>query len=394
MAREPQQRRRGRRRGSGSEPPGPRSQSYITEDRGGGKLADCGLLLLDEERVEAEWYLWEGDRPNIGPYAKQNGYIAIRYNGELFHVTSRKIEFRWFGIIEKTVQDRVTIILEPRHFKHDGMKWGVHPDQSRSRLIFTGDGEKGVEVPLSDWGYEFAEVMPEPIREAVMAARGDLAGSIDDDEYRKRLQDKFGDRWTTRKLVVSPNGKGDKEVAPPTGEEDMNDAPPGGGGGGRSRSRQGSRSTKKVRLRTTTDAGPLNGRERERPVDVPRYAFRRADDFEKDWHLATYIPNDPEGPTVYINLDSGILQEVIEYHQERYPEVLHEEVAGIVKQVFGEVAACKVAHAQRLTKEIPEQELNKSYRNEEALTIGLMGLIAEEAVISQRVGRLGKKKAD
>ena len=297
--------------------------------------------------------------------------------------------------IIETVQDRVTVILEPRHFKHDGMKWGVHPDQSRSRLIFTGDGEKGVEVPLSDWGYEFAEVMPEPIREAVMAARGDMAGSIDDEEYRKRLQDKFGDRWTTRKLVVSSNGEDDKDAASPSDEEAANAAPPDGEGDGipQPRPRPRPRNTKKVRLRTAENAGPLNGRERERPVDVPRYAFRRADDFEKDWHLATYIPNDPEGPTVYINIDSGILQEIIEYHQEGYPEVVHEEVANIVKQVFGEVAACKVAHAQRLTKEIPEQQ-NKDYRSEEALTVGLMGLIAEEAVISQRVGRLGKKKQE
>lgn len=36
--------------------------------------------------------------------------------------------------------------------------------------------------------------------------------------------------------------------------------------------------------------------------------------------------------------------------------------------------------------------LDKLYRSEEALTLALMGLLAEEAVIAQRLGKLGRKK--
>jgi len=38
-----------------------------------------------------------------------------------------------------------------------------------------------------------------------------------------------------------------------------------------------------------------------------------------------------------------------------------------------------------------EQEVDSNYRTEEALTLALMGLIAEESLISQRLGKLGRK---
>lgn len=368
---------------------------YYLTDVGGqtsGSLGASDVLLLDEERVLTEWYLWEGERPNIGPYAKRGGYIAVRYKGELFHVTSRKIEFRWFGIIESEVQHRTTIILEPRHYGQGGGKWGVHPDQSRNRLLFSGGGIKGDAIPLADWGLEFAEEMPAPIREAIMAARGDLAAQIEDEEYRKRLQDKFGDRWKTKRLVVSMNGKKNNEPVAPT--EDEFDGPPDGGdrptgtGGGRRKKKEGVR----FRRKGATPGGDGTGRFIDVPADVPRIDFQRADAFDKPWHLAMWAPNDPQGPTVYINTESGILQDVVEYHQEKYPEVYHDEVAKIVRQVFGEVAACKVAHSQKLDHVMTEEELNTSFRSGDALTLGLMGLIAEESLIAPRLGRLGRKK--
>jgi hypothetical protein len=95
---------------------------------------------------------------------------------------------------------------------------------------------------------------------------------------------------------------------------------------------------------------------------------------------------------VLINTESPILQEVVQYHQDQYPEVFAEEVQNIVLDVFGEVAACKVAHSQKLLRNVPKEELDQNYRSEQALTIGLMGLLAEESLIAQRLGRLGRKK--
>ena len=70
-----------------------------------------------------------------------------------------------------------------------------------------------------------------------------------------------------------------------------------------------------------------------------------------------------------------------------------EEVRTTVQQVYGEVAVAKAAHSQKLAAQVSEQELNKDYRSEKALTVALMGLLAEEMLISVRLGKLGKKKA-
>jgi hypothetical protein len=364
---------------------------YLTDvEAQEGKLAARGNLHLDEERVLAKWYLWEGLRPEVGSYAKKGGYVAIRYKGELFQLTSSKVHFRWFGVIESKVQQNLTIILSPAHYQTSNGRWGVHPDQSRNRLIFTGNGEKGVDIPLADWGLEFAEQMPDAIMDAIRKARGDLAGSIEDDDYRKRLQDKFGERWRVKVLVQAKEEDPDKQKVTVT-DEDVEVVDDHEHSGERRR-RKRRKTVKVVRKRATPD-GPDDGVEREAPVDVPRYRLARGDDFEKPWHLALWAPHDTKGPTVLLNVDSQVLQEVVEYHQSQYPDVYAEEVAKIVRQVFGEVAACKVAHSQKLSKRVSEEELDRDYRSEQALTVALMGLMAEESVIAQRLGKLGRKKS-
>jgi len=356
-----------------------------------GKLAAKGTLILDEERVVLEWYLWEGDRPAIHSYAKKSGYIAVRYGGELFHITSSKLHFRWFGVVESQVQQNLTVIIEPQHYRPDDGRWGIHPDQSRNRLIFTGNGEKGVEIPISDWGLEFAEDMPSEVLDAIRKARGDESAGLEDDEYRKRLQDKFGDRWRMKALVEA-RGKGGKRLAVSIAGDDIeviDDVKPLEPGGPRKRRKK---NTIKILLKKATLGGGSEGVETDIPVDVPVIRFGRRDEFENPWHAALWAPNDPDGPTVVVNVDSPILEEAVKYHQEQYPDVYAEEVAKIVRKVYGEVAACKIAHSQKLTKELPVEQLDRDYRSEAALTIALMGLLAEESLISQRLGKLGRKK--
>jgi hypothetical protein len=60
--------------------------------------------------------------------------------------------------------------------------------------------------------------------------------------------------------------------------------------------------------------------------------------------------------------------------------VFAEEVEKIVKETYGEVAVCKIAHSQKLVAHV-------------ALTVSLMGLLAEETLIAQRLGKLGRKKS-
>jgi hypothetical protein len=369
------------------------ARHFVTSVRsttGDGHLLESGTMEIDESRVRVDWYLWEGDRPKVHGYAQEKGYVAVRYEGELYHLDSGRVRFRRFGIIEKEVQNRTTIILEPAHLPEDGgERWGVYPDQSRNRLMFTGDGGKGGDLPLTNWGHMFGDEMPESIYKAIRAARGKDTGTIDDEEYRRRLKNKFGDRWTMRKPVTEPDD-GDVPATPTKTERSKVVRPTKKRT--RRRRRRGRSGTTKVRRKEARLGGDERGTETDVPADIPRYAFKPKEDFEKEWHLAAFVPDDFEGPTVFLNKDAEVLLEIVEYHQQLYPEVHAEEVQKTVLTVFGEVAACKVAHSQRLASEVIEEDLNDRYRSEEALTLALMGLIAEESLITPRLSHLGPKK--
>ena len=353
-----------------------------------GKLADSGHVMLDEGRVRVEWYLWEGERPAIHSYAKKNGYVAVRYKGELFELTSKKAHFRWFGLIESEVQKNVTLIIEPQLSEGGNGRWGVHPDQSRNRLNFTGNGQKGVSLPLSDWGEQFADDLPDPIIAAIRAARRDIEGTIEDEEYRKRLQDKFGDRWKY-KTLVKPRGEKNTEAGTVGDREIKTFAT---AMGVRPKSKTKRKKTLQIVRKQGTSGGPDNLVEREVPVDVPRWQALGKDSFEEEWHVAMWAPNDPAGPTVFINTESPLLEEVVAYHQKKYAPHQAEEVQRIVHQVFGEVAVAKIAHSRKLIKGMSEEQIDKTYRSEQALTLALMGLMAEESLIAHRLTKLGRGK--
>jgi hypothetical protein len=353
-----------------------------------GKLFAASTLPMDENRVQAHWYLWEGDRPNIHSYAKKPGYIAVKYKDELFELTSHKAQFRWFGIADSKIQQNLTIILEPNHFEPQIANWGIYPDQSRNRLIFTGNGDKGIGMPLSDWGFEFSDNMPQEIRDAIAKARGDADSSLEDEEYRKRLQDKFGSRWLTTQLVRAKESDKDSRAATDTTDtaETVREIERAV-----RKRRKRQRRMQVIHLRST-EGGNGQAVERQVAVDVPKFRYVDKEQFDEDWHLASWMPNDPEGPTVLMNEEAPLLLEAIKYHRDQYPEIFADDIAKIVKDTYGEVAVCKIAHSQKLTKHVAEEELDQRYLSEEALTISLMGLLAEESLIAQRLGKLGRKK--
>lgn len=270
----------------------------------------------------------------------------------------------------------------------------MHPDQSRNHLIFSGNGDKGVSIPLVDWGNEFSELMPQEIRDAILKSRGEGPNSLTDDEYRKRLQDKFGSRWITTQFVQSRKAD-DKDAtdATPTNEEALViERTPNPNPHPSPQKRKRKRRIQVIQLRALA-GGNGQGVMRQVAVDVPRYTYVSKDDFENPWHLASWDPVDPQGPTVLMNRDCPILLEAIKYHQEQYADVYAQEVEDIVRHTFGEIAVCKVAHSQKLAKHVPEEDLDEVYRSEAALTVGLMGLLAEESLIAQRLGKLGRKKS-
>ena len=365
-----------------------------------GRLADQGFLSLANGRVRAEYYLWEGDRPGIHGQAQKQGYIAVRYKGELYGLTNNKTKYRPFGVIETEVQRNLTIILEPQLYDNTAREpWGIYPDQSRTRLMFTGEGKKGADLPISEWATEFANNQPASIKQAIMKSRGNVDTTTLDDSYRKRLQDQFGDRWRTIRpflaiLAETRARELDEEatafVLPPNGVDGTD---PLSNHKGDKAKKKGHRAIKekKKRVELTPD-GAVAGIDHETPVDIPRYRLEtNPKNFEKPWHLALWAPNDPDGPTVYINVNSPFIQKCVEDHQDMYPEIYADEIAQEIRQAYGEIAVTKVAHAQFFKAFISEQNIDTSYRTEEALTIALMGFMAEEAVIVPRLKRFGKR---
>ena len=146
-------------------------------------------------------------------------------------------------------------------------------------------------------------------------------------------------------------------------------------------------------MKSVQPGGDGQGVEAVRRVDLPRYRFAPKENFERERHLALWSPSDTEGPTVYLNHDSPVLLEVVKYHQDRYPDAVAEDVAKVVMDVFGEVAVAKLAHSQKLSRLISTEQLDQEYRSEQALTIALMGLIAEESLIVQRLAQdLGRRR--
>lgn len=355
------------------------TEPYEQEGKVVGKVAHSGTVELNGGKVKLHWSLWDGDRPKYGAYAAEKGYVGLRYMNELYDADHGKVRFRHFGIVESKVTDRLTMLIEPLRAKK-ALDWGVSPNQARSRLVFCDGDAGGLELPWSAWGREFYEVMPEPIKKAIAEARGEGQGELNDEAYRKRLQELFGDRWRVKIEVIKPGTKivkrgEDKPVI--GGTQNGN-----GTGGGGSSTKPGVK---------TDGPGPVDGFGEPgmamQAVSIPTYKLSEKENFSKPWHLALWVLAEN---AVYINTGSEILRKLEDYHVERYPDVHEEEIRKEIRHAFGEIAVAKVAHSQQLKHLVNKDDLEKAYRSEEALTIALMGYVSEDKYIALKLRKFGK----
>lgn len=111
--------------------------------------------------------------------------------------------------------------------------------------------------------------------------------------------------------------------------------------------------------------------------------------------LASWVPNDPTEPNgvVKINVEHPVLMEEVEHWQAQYPDNLADEVRIEVLNTYGEIAVAKVAHSEHLKGSIPSKQIEDELRSEAALSMSLLGLMAEEAVIAPRIGGKFRKRA-
>ena len=361
---------------------------YPVEAFKAGRLSAGGTVNLSDGTA-IDWYLWDGPRPQVGSYAAVGGYIAALYRNELYDVSLHPATFRSFGISEGAVRSRLWLVVRPPEASEGTKQFGVFPRADRNALHILGGPNAGGPLPMNEWGSEFADKMPSEILAAIKLARANGEGTITDSTWRDRLADRFGSRWRIARLrgrrggplTVTPTSGGTRPgrraVRPIVRKRQ---APAGVGG-----------STGQM------NTGRLPGLEEAKSSSVagaiPHYRRVGADDVETAM-LAAWQPNDPEYPegVVLLNVEHPVLVEQIEFFQAQYPDHYADAIAENVIAAYGEIAVAKVAHSEHLKGLHPSSVIEQQFRSGSALTMSLLGLISEEAVIAPRLGRLGVKR--
>jgi hypothetical protein len=349
-----------------------------------GRLADKGTVEL-ADGTEVDWYLWDGVRPAVQSYAAVGGYIAALYKNELFDITFHHSTYRSFGVSESGVRANLWLIIRPPMLGQDGGKHGVYPRTDRNALLLKGGPNAGGPLPINDWAGAFADNMPDAIVAAIKRQRGGEPGTLDDQVWRQRLADRFGARWRIVKLRAQSGGRLTVTPVQPGGEPVTSQRPI------RKTRSESSGSSEPGGARGSETLGSTVGGTPAASVKVgggiPKYRFVHDGEIEAGM-LAAYVKTDPisQGPMVLINVDHPVLRAEVEHWQAQYADHHAEEVVKEVLAVYGQIAVAKVAHSEYLKSVIPSKVVEDSLRSEAALTMSLLGLMAEEAVIAPRLG--------
>jgi hypothetical protein len=354
-----------------------------------GKLDSSGTVTM-RDGTEIDWYLWKGERPAVQSYAAIGGYIGALYKNELYDVTAHHSTFRSFGVSEKAVRSLLWLTLRPQLLEEDG-KYGVYPRTDRNTLLLKGGPNAGGPLPISDWAGQFADQMPQAIQDAIRAARGTESGTLEDEAWRERLAERFGARWRIAKLrvrnlaelSVDPDQPGSSPHRVQAVRSGRGSNGSSNGGGGRSGSSN-----------TGTRPGSLPATKIMVAGGIPRFRFVKAGELA-DGMLAAWQPNDPIYPegAVLINQEHPVLLSQIEHWQSQFADHHAEGVRGDVLRTYGEIAVAKIAHSEHLKGILPSKVVEEELRSDGALTLALLGLIAEEAVLATRLGGKYRRRA-
>jgi len=338
-----------------------------------------GTVKLADGLVEADWYLREGEAlPSAR--AQSLGFVAALYHGEIYNLSDRASTMRSFGL--GAIRSNAFIVLRPREAtsRHDG----VYPDTSRTGLKL-GGATGGVDLPISDWAQEFSQKLPPQIIEAIRATMETVDGEITDDEWKKRLAERYGIRWRISKLLIDPTGSEKATAVQQLGSSTRRKRPrrkPG-----RSIS-EGGVSDGKLRI---GDADPLGEPAKEKQVagGLPDFRIVGADEIGENgaWALAVFQPPnkvDPSG-VVLINRDHKVIKQHIDELSKKYPEHLGDIVEREVRRVYGEIAVAHVAHSEQMKKLMPASRVEGELRSDASLTMALLGLWQIEAIALTRL---------
>jgi hypothetical protein len=354
-----------------------------------GSLGAQGTVEL-RDGTEIDWFLWGGERPKVQSYAAIGGYIGTLYNRELYDVTTHHSTYRSFGVSLRSVRTNLWLIIRPFVDPHG--RRGVYPKTDRNSLLIKGGPSAGGPLPINDWAAEFADNMPAEIVRALKEARQGSSGTLSDEEWRERLAEKFGKRWRIARLRAQKGGSTlldpSKNGQPLPKAKNRTPVPPGPPGPNnrvnplRPRPPQPS-----DELLYGEQGNSVPGAELPTPGGLPSYRVVSSGDIEEGM-MAAWQRNDPEFPggVVLLNIEHPVLRSVIEHWQLQYADHHAESIENDVIDIYGQVAVSKVAHSEHLKGILPSHIVEESLRSDGALTMALLGLMAEDHVIATRIG--------
>lgn len=373
---------------------------FPKEDRRSDSGKDIGNIKLTgtvalKDGTEVDYYLWEGKRAaSVNRFFSSKSFIAIHYQGELYSIDESLATYRAFGICEATVRDNLTLIIRPP-LAEDICSYGIYSRGDRNGLLFVnGKGVSGKTLPVREaWAIDFCDNIPEALTKEMQAQQQKVGGTVTGD-WRKALAARFGNRFTTKGWVLSRDGH---RNATPTGEELTTQ---GGGGGGTTTDEDKKKKpprTKTYHLKPGAKLDPGGDKKAKKLKchrDVPPFRVVGSDDLEAGCAVGWQIKSNahPFG-CVLLNSSHPILQEVVTHWQKKFPSHLAEDVRDEIIQVYGESMCAKVAHMQSLRSKIPKPVMQEKMLSDYALTVGLLGLIGEHAVITARMKKkFGKQR--
>ena len=116
--------------------------------------------------------------------------MAALCDGELFNLTISADRYRPVRIVDKRVDRRVALIVEPVDAR-TRPQTGVRMNRERTQLVIPG----GADLPWAEWGLAFARVMPDELRALISNLQPDASNR---EEQRKRLRERLGTDFLKR----------------------------------------------------------------------------------------------------------------------------------------------------------------------------------------------------
>jgi hypothetical protein len=355
--------------------------------------------------TKVHWWLRTEPKVETGGLGATSAYIGVLYRDELYGQAYTDSEdgdtktganvYRQFGIGSDSVRRRVFLVIEPPEYDEATGASGVAPSTGRADLYWMGSGISSRSVKPSDWSADFGGKVPKEILDAINAEYDSREQSDDREERLKRVMDRFADRWKASRARVQP------------AETDTTTTPTSPGTVPRSPIDSPTKPRKPRKKKVVVvrgrggdtvigqpDTGTTPAKRTSVSVGVPHCRWVTAEDINDAGMIAAWQKPTAQYPNGCIELDEDhpVVRTQIEHWQNQYSPAVKNDVEKLVKDAYEDVAMAKVSHLHALTGVVFSEEQRDTMLLNPALSASLLGLIAEDALIGPRTGKLGVKR--